>query len=86
MYGNCIPEYHWSRSHLDIEVQILIRDLGVQILALNETKLDPKLPKELTIVAGCFDERLGRTCYGGSRLTTSVPVSTAFIKLDATTA
>ena len=35
------------RSHLD-EVQLLIGDLGIQILALNETKLDPEFPKELT--------------------------------------
>ena len=39
------------RSHVD-EVQLLIRDLGIQILALNETKLDTEFPKELTSVVG----------------------------------
>ena len=52
------------RSHLD-EVQLLIRDLGIQILALNETKLDLEFPKELTSVAGYQQERLDRTCNGG---------------------
>ena len=51
-------------SHLD-EVQILIRDLGIQIIALNETKLDPEFPKELTSVVGYQQERLDRTCNGG---------------------
>ena len=52
------------RSHVD-EVQLSIMDLGIQILALNETKLDPEFPKELTSVAGYQQERLDRTCYGG---------------------
>ena len=39
------------RSHLD-EVQLLINNLGIHILALNETKLDPNYPKELTCIAG----------------------------------
>ena len=52
------------RSHLD-EVQLLIRDLGIHILALNETKLDPEFPKELAGVAGYQQERLDRTCNGG---------------------
>ena len=52
------------RSHLD-EVQLLIRDLGIQILALNETKLDPEFPKELTSVSGYQQEHLERTCNGG---------------------
>ena len=45
--------------------QLLIRDLGIQILAFNETKLDPEFPKELTFVAGYQQERLDRTCNGG---------------------
>ena len=49
------------RSHLD-EVQLLIRDLGIQIFALHETKLDPEFPKELTSVARYQQERLDRTC------------------------
>ena len=42
------------RSHLD-KVKILMTDLGIHILALNETKL------ELTNVAGYQQERLERT-------------------------
>ena len=52
------------QSHLD-EVQLLAIDLGIHILALNETKLDPDFPKELTSVAGCQQERLDRTYNGG---------------------
>ena len=52
------------RGHLD-EAQHLIRNLGIHILALNETKLNPKFPKELTSVAGYQQERLERTCNGG---------------------
>ena len=52
------------RSHLD-EVQLLINNLGIHILALNETKLDPNYPKELTSIAGYQQERLERTCNGG---------------------
>ena len=51
-------------SHLD-EVQLLINNLGIHILALNETKLDPNYPKELTSIAGYQQERLERTCNGG---------------------
>ena len=50
------------RSHLD-EVQLLINNLGIHILALNETKLDPNYPKELTSIAGYQQERLERTIY-----------------------
>ena len=50
------------RSHLD-EIQLL--NLGIHILALNETKLDPEFPKELTTGAGYQQERLDRTCNGG---------------------
>ena len=52
------------RSHLD-EVQLLIRSLGIHILALNETKLDPHYPKELTSLPGYQEERLDRTSSGG---------------------
>ena len=52
------------RSHLD-EVQLLINNVGIHILALNETKLDPNYPIELTSVAGYQQERLERTCNGG---------------------
>ena len=52
------------RGHLD-EVQLVIRDLGIQIPSLNETKLDPDFPKELTKVVGYQQERLNRICRGG---------------------
>ena len=52
------------RSHLD-EVQLLMRDLGIKILASNETKLDPGYPKELASLAGYQQERLDRTGNGG---------------------
>ena len=47
------------RSHLD-EAQQLIRSLGIRILALNETKLDPNYPKELTSLPGYQQEHLER--------------------------
>ena len=52
------------RSHQD-ELKLLIKGLGIHILALNETKLDPEYPKELTKVSGYQQERLDRTCHGG---------------------
>ena len=48
------------RNHLD-EVQLLINNLGIHFLALNETKLDPNYPIELTSVAGYQQERPERT-------------------------
>ena len=52
------------RGNLD-EIQVLINNLGIHILALNETKLDPNYPKELTSIAGYQQECLDRTCNGG---------------------
>ena len=52
------------RSHLD-EVQLLLNNLGIQILALNETKLDSSIAKELTNISGYQQIRLDRTCNGG---------------------
>ena len=34
------------RSHFD-EIELLLDDQGINILALNETKLDASIPKEL---------------------------------------
>ncbi len=48
------------RSHLD-EVQLLVHDLGIHILALNETKFDPNYPKEFTAISGYQQERQERT-------------------------
>ena len=50
------------RGHLD-EVQIIN---GIHILALNETKLDPNYPKELTNLEGYQQEGWDRTCNGAS--------------------
>ena len=53
------------RSHLD-EVRLLIKDLGIHILALNETKLDcSSIPKELTEISGFQQKRLDRSRNGG---------------------
>ena len=51
-------------SHLD-EVQLLVNNLGIQIVALNETKLDSSIAKELTNISGYQQKRLDRTCNGG---------------------
>ena len=48
------------RSHLD-EVQLLTKSLGIHILALNETKLDPNYPRELTSLPCYQREHLDRT-------------------------
>ena len=52
------------RSHLD-EVKLLLKDLGIHILALNETKLPHNYPKDLTCLSGYQQERLDRTSGGG---------------------
>ena len=54
------PNINGLCSHLD-EVQLLIGSLGIHILALNETKLDPNYPKEWTSLFGYQQERLDRT-------------------------
>ena len=50
------------RGHYD-EVQLLLRNLGIHVLALNETELDPEYPNELTTIS-CYQqqrkERIGR--------------------------
>ena len=52
------------RSHHD-EIKLLLSDQGIHILALNETKLDASIPKELTEISGFQQKRLDRTCHGG---------------------
>ena len=47
------------RSHLD-EVQLLLNNLGIQILALNKTKLDGSIAKELTDISGYQQKWLDR--------------------------
>ena len=52
------------RSHF-LEVQQLIRSQGIHLLALNETKLDPNYPKDLTNIPGYQQERRDRARNGG---------------------
>ena len=53
-----------SRSHHD-EIKLLLNDQGKHILALNETKLDASISKELTEISSYQKIRLDRTCNGG---------------------
>ena len=51
-------------SHLD-EIQLLMNTLEAHIMALNETKIDPGYPAELTAIRGYPEERLERSARGG---------------------
>lgn len=50
------------RRHHD-EIKVLLNDQG-HIFALNETKLDVSIPKELTEISGYQQKRLDRACNG----------------------
>ena len=63
-YGNCIPDYHGLCNHLD-EIELLLNGKGIHILALNETKLDGSIPKQLTEISGYQQQCIDRTCNGG---------------------
>ena len=52
------------RYHHD-EIKFLLNDKRIHILALNETKLDGSIPKELKEISGYQQLRLDRTCNGG---------------------
>ena len=52
------------RRHFD-EVQCMLVDLDIHILALNETKLYSMYPKELTNIPGYQHVRHDRSCRGG---------------------
>ena len=52
------------RSHLD-EVNFLVKSMGIDILALNETKLDHSIEKQLTEITGYKQLRLDRSRSGG---------------------
>ena len=52
------------RGHFD-EIKILLTKLGIHILALNEIKIDPLYPKELTCIPGYEQVRLERSSHGG---------------------
>ena len=47
------------RSQLD-EIQLLLNNLGIHILALNETQLGRSVAKELTNMTGYQQKRLDR--------------------------
>ena len=67
------------RSHLD-EVQLLIRSLGIHILALNETKLDPHYPKELTSLPGYQQERqIGHAAEEVFLFISGTPLNISFV-------
>ena len=51
-------------NHHD-EIKFLLNDKGIHILALNETKLDGPIPRELTDISGYQQLRFDRTCNGG---------------------
>ena len=52
------------RSHLD-EIKFLVKSMGIDILALNETKLDHSIEKQLTEITGYKQLRLDRSRSGG---------------------
>ena len=52
------------RSHHD-EIQLLLRNHDIHILATNETKLDPSYSTQLTGINGFEHERMDRTSNGG---------------------
>ena len=47
------------------ELSAFIKDKGIHILALNETKLDKKTPKQLMNIKTCKIEREDRNKHGG---------------------
>ena len=51
------------RNNLD-EVEVLMNDMGIDILALNETKLDRLFKHNFTEIAVCNQQRLDRSCFG----------------------
>ena len=50
-------------GHFD-EIQLLLKNLGIHVLAFNETKLDPEYPKELTTISGYQQESRDRNGKG----------------------
>ena len=47
------------------EIQLLLRDHGIRIIIINETKLDPSYSKQLTRISGFEHESKDRTSNGG---------------------
>ena len=52
------------RSHFD-EVKVLINNMGIDILALNETKLNYSIEQQITEISGYKQLRLYRSRFGG---------------------
>ena len=52
------------RSHLD-EIKVLMHDMKIDILALNETKLDSSIDQQITHISGYSQQRLDRSRFGG---------------------
>ena len=52
------------RGHLD-QVKILINDMGIDILALNETTLGCSIDQNITEIAGYNQQRLDKSRFGG---------------------
>ena len=53
------------RGYLD-QLKILMNDMGIDKLALNETKLDCSIDQNITEIAGYGQQRLDRSSFGGS--------------------
>ena len=52
------------RFHSD-ELELLMNNLDIDILALNETKLDSSMHQQITEISGYSQQRLDRSCFGG---------------------
>ena len=52
------------RNHI-YEVELLLNELEIDILALNETKLDDAIDCHITDIAGFRQVRLDRSRHGG---------------------
>ena len=50
--------------HID-EIRTLVKDLGIQILAINETKLDENIHDDLVSIEGYAIRRCDRNHHGG---------------------
>lgn len=47
------------------DIKLLLNQLGIHIFALNEIKVDPLHPKDLTCIPGYEQGRLEKSNYGG---------------------
>ena len=63
-FNDGIPEVNGLRSHLD-EVKVLVNNMGIDVLALNETKLDHSITQQITEITGYKQLRLDRSRSGG---------------------